>query len=204
VDSAEANRQKQRRYHAAHREQVNERKRQRYAANREQEHERARRYRKAANREKRNERERRYRAANRDAVSERDRRRKAANRERDNERDRRRRATVQAETTDAARRHGYVWTGPELEIVARDDLTVKQIALMLGRTYTAVEKARERIRRDPRADFLAGLARQPARTRDGPRGIPGAAAESPKPFAEVNASAATILRRDGGRAPEAR
>ena len=176
-------------------------------ANREAIRERNRRYRAGINPEKERERARRYREANAENERERKRRWRVANREKANERARRRQVAAQAQTTDAARRHGYVWTGPELEIAARDDLTVEQIALMLGRTYNAVASARRRIRHDPRADFLAGLARQTREaTRDGPRGsIPGAAAESPKPFAEVNASAATILgqRGDNGRAPEA-
>jgi hypothetical protein len=65
---------------------------------------------------------------------------------------------VQAETASAARRHGRVWTGPELEIAARDDLSNKEIALMLGRTYAAVDHARRGIKIDPRKQFLAGLA----------------------------------------------
>ena len=53
-------------------------------------------------------------------------------------------------------------TGPELEIAARDDMTVMQSALTLGRTYSAIVRVRYRIRHDPRSDFLAGLASQPA------------------------------------------
>lgn len=71
-------------------------------------------------------------------------------------------AGKQARTLDNARRHYYVWTGPELEIASRDDLSITQIALMLGRTYNAVVYARRCIERDPRKAFLAGLARQPA------------------------------------------
>jgi len=66
------------------------------------------------------------------------------------------RARRQARTLEGARRYRYAWTGPELEIAARDDLTIKQIALMLGRTYNAVRWARQCLERDPRKQFLAG------------------------------------------------
>lgn len=49
-------------------------------------------------------------------------------------------------TLDRAHNHRKHWTGPELELAARDDLTVEQIAVMLGRSYFAVAIARSRIR----------------------------------------------------------
>ena len=147
-------RESRRRWLAANPEKVRESKRRRYAANPEKEAERHRRYR-AANPEKIRERERRWRAANPEKIRE----NRETYREQALGHDRRRLAAAQARTTDNARRRGYVWTGPELEIAARDDLTVAEIARMLGRTYYAVVTARHRIRRDPRADWLAGLAR---------------------------------------------
>lgn len=61
-------------------------------------------------------------------------------------------------TRATARRGGYEWTGPELEIAARDDLTVMEMALMLGRSYNAVIKKRGLLRRDdPRTVNLAGV-----------------------------------------------
>lgn len=63
-----------------------------------------------------------------------------------------------ADTRSQARRNGYQWTGPELEIVAREDLTVKQAALMLGRTFYAVETQRKKLRSgDPKTTRLAGV-----------------------------------------------
>jgi hypothetical protein len=62
----------------------------------------------------------------------------------------------QAETLSAAQRRYYVWTGPEMEIAAREDLTSKEVALKLGRTLYAVKTMREKLRRDPRKQFLAG------------------------------------------------
>jgi hypothetical protein len=74
-------------------------------------------------------------------------------------------ARRQARTLEQAKRHRYMWTGPELEIAARSDLTVQQIALMLGRTYYAVRGMRWLVRQgDPRKAFLAGLG---AATRPG-------------------------------------
>lgn len=59
-----------------------------------------------------------------------------------------------------AHRKGLDWTGPELEIADRDDLTALQVARMLGRTKGAVEAARRRLRTEPREDWLAGASRK--------------------------------------------
>lgn len=45
---------------------------------------------------------------------------------------------------DQAKRLGYVWTGPELEMAARRDLSARQIAVMLGRSVHGVRGARRR------------------------------------------------------------
>lgn len=50
---------------------------------------------------------------------------------------------------DAAFRHGEQWTGTQLEIVSRDDLTLDQIATITGRTRHAVQNARQRLRNEP-------------------------------------------------------
>jgi len=63
----------------------------------------------------------------------------------------------QTETAQQAHRLGYVWTGPELELAMRSDLTVKQIALMIGRTYSAVSRMREKLRRDVKIRRVVGL-----------------------------------------------
>lgn len=50
------------------------------------------------------------------------------------------------------------WTGPELEIAARKDLTATQVARMIGRSPNAVQKIRTKLRRDPRKVLLAGVS----------------------------------------------
>lgn len=58
---------------------------------------------------------------------------------------------MQAETRPGAHRFGNEWTGPELEMAARDDLTAVQIAKMIGRTVSAVYTKRAAIHKaDPR------------------------------------------------------
>lgn len=64
-----------------------------------------------------------------------------------------------AKTRAKANRHGFQWTGPELEVAARSDLTIAEVALMLGRTYDAVCNARRRLKDDPKLIHLAGLPR---------------------------------------------
>lgn len=71
----------------------------------------------------------------------------------------RRWARVQAQTLEKAVRHGYQWTGPELELIARRDLTAKQAAAMLGRTLASVQGMRALIKREPRYINLAGVGR---------------------------------------------
>jgi hypothetical protein len=156
--AAEHRRETKRRNRQARREEIREYNRRWRAAHREQIRDGERR-RRAASREQIRERQRRWRAAHPEQARERDRRYRPAKRATD--------AARQARTVDNARRHGYVWTGPELELTAREDLTIEQIALMLGRSYYAVKTARRNIRTDPRYDFLAGLARQP-----GPQNVP--------------------------------
>lgn len=41
------------------------------------------------------------------------------------------------------------WTGPELEIIARDDLSITEMARLCGRTYGATSRARRKIRGEP-------------------------------------------------------
>lgn len=58
---------------------------------------------------------------------------------------------------DQATNHSKQWTGPELEIAMRDDLTARQVAAMLGRTIYAVKHMRRLVKIDPRKDRLANL-----------------------------------------------
>ena len=64
----------------------------------------------------------------------------------------------QAETLDRAARRYQPWTGPELELAARTDLTAKQIALMIGRTKAGVQRMRRRLHEEPKVIQLAGLS----------------------------------------------
>lgn len=58
---------------------------------------------------------------------------------------------------DRARRRKQEWTGPELELAAREDLSPQQVAEALGRTYCAVRAIRRRLKIDPRLISLAGI-----------------------------------------------
>lgn len=66
-----------------------------------------------------------------------------------------RRWRAEADSSIPAPNAGKEWTGPELELVLRPDLALKDVALMLGRTYNAVSTMRRRVRGpDPRyAEF---------------------------------------------------
>lgn len=65
----------------------------------------------------------------------------------------------QASTIAGASRRGQQWTGPELEIALREDLTSVVAAKMLGRTKYAVETMRRRHRREPMIQRVAGIPR---------------------------------------------
>lgn len=58
----------------------------------------------------------------------------------------------------AATKSGQQWTGPEMEIVMRDDLTAAQAAEMLGRSIRAVENRRHLCRTDPKWIAAVGIA----------------------------------------------
>ena len=80
-----------------------------------------------------------------------------ANREKLNQRIDARRLPIQNQSLETARRNGFQWTGPELELIARSDLTAEQASAMLGRTYFAVVRMRRRLRVEPKLVNLAGL-----------------------------------------------
>lgn len=61
------------------------------------------------------------------------------------------------ELADLAHSTGKQWTGPELEMASRTDLTARQVAQMLGRTFYAVRHMRKKLRIDPRYINLAGV-----------------------------------------------
>lgn len=63
----------------------------------------------------------------------------------------------QQESLATAQRSNYVWSGPELELADRKDLTSRQVAEMTGRTLFAVRRMRRRIATgDPRLDGAIG------------------------------------------------
>jgi hypothetical protein len=53
-------------------------------------------------------------------------------------------------------RGGYQWTGPELEIIEREDLTAQQAGLMIGRSLSAVYTMRWLIRNEPKYQRVLG------------------------------------------------
>lgn len=64
----------------------------------------------------------------------------------------------QHELAGGAPHNGEQWTGAEMEIVAtRDDLTLTQLARMLGRSRAGVTYARNRVRNDPKWMKAAGV-----------------------------------------------
>jgi hypothetical protein len=65
----------------------------------------------------------------------------------------------QAQTLEGATRHGQQWTGPELEVAGRSDLTTREVALMLGRTFAAVSNVRKKLKGDPKTIMTAGIPR---------------------------------------------
>jgi hypothetical protein len=71
---------------------------------------------------------------------------------------------------EAADRHRQEWTGVELEIASRPDLTARQVAAVLHRTLIAVRNMRRRLASDldPRDRMLAD-GPQPPTSRSGPR-----------------------------------
>lgn len=83
-----------------------------------------------------------------------------ANREKVNRRNKTRRHVEQARTLETASRHGFQWTGPELELAARRDLTAAQVAVMIGRTRDAVQNMRKSLKTEPKIINLAGLSRE--------------------------------------------
>lgn len=66
---------------------------------------------------------------------------------------------VQQETGATAHHHGDEWTGPELEIiVTRDDLSLPQLARLLGRTFMATASAKWRATHDPKWIQVVGVS----------------------------------------------
>lgn len=68
----------------------------------------------------------------------------------------------QDEAKPHARRHYAQWTGPELELASRRDLSTRQVAQMIGRTYWAVQTMRAALSKEPGLDQIAGVSRREA------------------------------------------
>src|SRR5699024_9788688 len=69
---------------------------------------------------------------------------------------RRRKAKNEASLTTATNRYKE-WTGPELEVIVRDDLTASEMARMLNRTIMSVKSMRHKCKTDPRKAKMAGV-----------------------------------------------
>lgn len=61
------------------------------------------------------------------------------------------------ESRASAHHHRDIWTGPELEILSREHLSLQDAARMLGRTLAACREMRRKLRVDPRKQALAGV-----------------------------------------------
>lgn len=61
------------------------------------------------------------------------------------------------ESMAGATKRGQVWTGPELEVAARSELTAIEVAQILGRTVSGVRSVRSRLKKEPELQLLAGL-----------------------------------------------
>lgn len=61
---------------------------------------------------------------------------------------------IQDRTRQAATRHRYQWTGPELELANRSELKAREVAEMTGRTLKAVKSMRKRLRDEPKLQAL--------------------------------------------------
>ena len=58
---------------------------------------------------------------------------------------------AQAETREEASHRWKHWEASELEIATRTDLSIKEAALMLGRTYASVAQMKSRLHRQLRS-----------------------------------------------------
>lgn len=53
-------------------------------------------------------------------------------------------------------RKNYQWTGPELEVIERDDLTARQAGAMIGRSVYAVRTMQFRVKREVKLQRVLG------------------------------------------------
>ena len=145
-EQLEARRARERQYKEQHREEIRERDRRYREANRDELRERRKNWARNTDPAATREQQRRYRESHRDKIQRYQRRLKRLN----------------AESRDQATRHGQQWTGPEMEIAARDDLPVAELARMLGRTIASVTTMRAALRTEPKYQQVAGLSERAA------------------------------------------
>src|SRR6266581_3944496 len=105
----------------------------------------------------------RYRARNPEKAKEKSRRWKDAHPEEHLAMTRRNAKKLNDKLRETAERHGREWTGVELEIASRPDLTARQVATVLRRTLSAVRNMRQRLASDldPRDRMLANGPQPP-------------------------------------------
>jgi transcription elongation factor Elf1 len=65
----------------------------------------------------------------------------------------------QSQSLESATNHYKEWTGPELELLLREDLTAIELAEMLNRTLHSVRRMRVKVQKDPRKQVHAGIDR---------------------------------------------
>ncbi len=116
------------------------------------------------------ERNQRYRARNREKANEQSRRWRVTHPKEHQALLLRQRKKVNDKLRETAERHHQEWTGVELEIASRPDLTARQVAEILHRTLSAVSNMRRRLASDldPRDRMLADGPAPPT-SRSGPR-----------------------------------
>ena len=64
---------------------------------------------------------------------------------------RKREAKRNSSLLEAAENHRKMWTGPELELASRDDLTIGEVAAVLHRSYDAVRHMKRKLNGYPDA-----------------------------------------------------
>ena len=65
---------------------------------------------------------------------------------------------TQAETLSTADRNNSIYTSWELETIANESRTVREVALLTGRTYMAISRMRSLVRKDPKTILRVDIA----------------------------------------------
>lgn len=66
-------------------------------------------------------------------------------------------ADAQQASLQGAVRHYYQWTGAELEVAARRELTAGRVAEITGRTIAAVRSKRKQLYKEPKWQKVIGM-----------------------------------------------